>query len=181
MLNWYALKTTPRWEKKIASLLSAKGHEVYCPLNKTIRQWSDRKKLVEEPLFKTFLFAKIEDGCKYELLGTKGVIGFVNYLGKPGIVREEEIITIKKFLSEFENIQTEFIQPAINSEVRINQGVLMNFKGLVVEVSGKLARVKLEGLGFALIATIEQRHLDVLKKGESISEKKGRATQHSKL
>lgn len=163
MINWYALKITPRWEKKLAAVLSAKGYDVYCPLNKTMKQWSDRKKLVEEPLFKTYLFVKIEESRKYELLNIRGLLGFVNYLGKPGIVRDEEIITIKKFLSEFDNIDAEYIQPEVNSEVRINQGILMNYKGMVIEVSGKLAKVKLEGLGFALTATIEQKHLDVLK------------------
>ena len=50
--NWYAVYTLPRWEKKIARLLEEKGYEVYCPLNRVQRQWSDRKKTVLEPLFK---------------------------------------------------------------------------------------------------------------------------------
>lgn len=168
MINWYALKTNPRWEKKLAATLSAKGYEIYCPLNKSLRQWSDRKKMVEEPLFKSYLFVKTEDAHKYDVLQTKGIIGFVNYLGKPGIIREEEINTIKKFLSEFEEVQTREINYAVNNAVRINSGILMNYKGIIMEVLGKQAKVKLEGIGLSLTATLEQKHLDLLHESSEI-------------
>ena len=50
---WHAVYTKPRWEKKVAALLDAKGIEYYCPLNRVVKQWSDRKKTVLEPLFKS--------------------------------------------------------------------------------------------------------------------------------
>jgi hypothetical protein len=51
--KWYAVYTRPRWEKKVAEILTDKKIENYCPLNKVVRQWSDRKKIVHEPLFTT--------------------------------------------------------------------------------------------------------------------------------
>jgi len=58
---WHVLYTKPRNEKKVAERLSSAGYTVYCPLQKVRRQWSDRVKVVEEPLFKGYLFVKIEE------------------------------------------------------------------------------------------------------------------------
>jgi transcription antitermination factor NusG len=65
--NWYALYTKPRWEKKIHKLLQQKGIESYCPLNKVRRKWSDRIKVVEEPLFKSYIFVRVEESLKTEV------------------------------------------------------------------------------------------------------------------
>lgn len=164
--NWYVINTLPRWEKKVAMLLSRAGYENYCPLNKVQKQWSDRKKIVDEPLFKGYVFVKTYDKTKFELLNFKGIINFVFYLGKPGVVREAEIETIKKFLFEFENVSVENNGLMPSDEVIINQGVLMNYKGIVMEVCGRLAKVQIEGLGCILIATFSQKHLDLLNKTE---------------
>ena len=59
--KWLAVYTRPRWEKKVDQLLKEKGTESYCPLNKVRRKWSDRVKLIEEPLFKSYVFVKIDD------------------------------------------------------------------------------------------------------------------------
>ena len=58
--KWYALYTKPRWEKKIDSVLIRKGVESWCPLQKIERQWSDRKKIIEDPLFKSYVFVRID-------------------------------------------------------------------------------------------------------------------------
>ena len=60
-LPWCVLYTKPRNEKKVAERLTGAGYTVYCPLQKVRRQWSDRVKVVEEPLFKGYLFIKIEE------------------------------------------------------------------------------------------------------------------------
>ncbi|MFW1373630.1 transcription termination/antitermination NusG family protein, partial [Vibrio parahaemolyticus] len=59
--RWHALYTKPRWEKKIDTVLLRKGVESWCPLQKVERQWSDRKKIIEDPLFKSYVFVKIDD------------------------------------------------------------------------------------------------------------------------
>ena len=102
--KWYAIYTRPRWEKKVNRLLSEKGFESYCPLNKVRRKWSDRYKLIEEPLFKSYVFVKIEDAERTPIRMTSGVINFVYGDGKPAVIREREIQNIKKFLDEYENV-----------------------------------------------------------------------------
>ena len=59
--HWHVLYTKPRNEKKVAERLSGAGDTVYCPLQKVRRQWSDRLKVIEEPLFKGYAFIHIED------------------------------------------------------------------------------------------------------------------------
>src|SRR3569832_1099930 len=96
-LKWYAIYTRPRWEKKVNNLLSQKGIEVYCPLNKIRRKWSDRIKTIEEPLFKSYVFVKVNDEDRTSVRMTNGVVNFVYWNGKPAIIREKEIQTIKRF------------------------------------------------------------------------------------
>jgi transcription antitermination factor NusG len=158
--NWYAVYTKPRWEKKVAAMLLEKGIENYCPINKVIRQWSDRKKIVMEPVFKGYVFVKLEDNKKWQVKDVNGILNFVYWLGKPAIIREEEIDTIRKFLNEFEDVQVEPKGVVVNSEVRIRQGVLMNYHGIVVEVLGNRAVVKIETLDIQLSAHFDKKNLE---------------------
>lgn len=161
-LHWYAVNTRPRWEKKIASILDSKGIENYCPLNKVVRQWSDRKKVVLEPIFKCYIFIKVEDDKKWDLKRIDGILNYVYWLGKPAKIKEEEIITIKKFLNEFSDIKVEQIRFRVNQKVRIKQGVLMNYEGILLEVSGNRAFVKLESMGLQLSAHFDKKNLEVV-------------------
>lgn len=151
-LRWYALYTRPRWEKKVAELLCIKKIENYCPLQKTERMWSDRKKIILEPLFKSYVMVRLASKAHIPVLQTDGVLGFVTCQGKPAVIRDEEIETVKQFLNEYEHVQVERIDVGINDEVTIINGPLMQQKGQVLEVSGKMVKVMLPSLGFALVA-----------------------------
>ena len=76
-LPWYVLYTKPRNEKKVAQRLSEAGYNVYCPLQKVRRQWSDRTKVLEEPLFKSYLFIQIEDSRRDEVFSFRDCALFV--------------------------------------------------------------------------------------------------------
>lgn len=160
--NWYAVYTKPRWEKKVARLLEERGIENYCPLNKTIRQWSDRKKIILEPIFKSYVFVKVEEEKKWELKKINGILNFVYWLGKPALIRESEIETIKKFLNEFTDVQVkEQTGLKVNSKVRILQGVLMNYHGLLIELHGNTAKVRIDSMGISLHAQFDKKNLEL--------------------
>ena len=89
--KWLAVYTRPRWEKKVNQLLIEKGVESYCPLNKVRRKWSDRVKVVEEPLFKSYVFVKVDDQDRTAVRMTNGVINFVYWDSKPALIKEKEI------------------------------------------------------------------------------------------
>jgi transcription antitermination factor NusG len=160
--HWFAVYTKPRWEKKVASVLEQKGIENYCPLNKIVRQWSDRKKIVLEPIFKSYVFVKIDDEKKWEFKKINGIVNFVYWLGKPAHIRDEEITTIRKFLNEFNNIEIVYNNITLNSKVRVKQGVLMNYHGILLELIGNKAKVKIESMGIQLSAQFDRKNIEII-------------------
>lgn len=148
--------------KKVASLLEAKGIEYYCPLNKVVKQWSDRKKTVLEPLFKSYVFVRVEEKQKWELMKISGILNFVNYLGKPAKIRNSEIETVRKFLNEFESVDVVENSTPVNTIVKIRKGVLMNYQGILLEVSGNKASVKIESMGLQLTAVFDKTNIEIL-------------------
>lgn len=159
-LHWYAVNTRPRWEKKIALALDTRGIENYCPVNKVVKQWSDRKKVILEPIFRGYVFVKVEEQKKWDIKKIDGILNYVYWLGKPATIREEEITTIKKFLHEFSDVAVEQIGLQVNQKVRIRQGVLMNYEGILLELSGSRAFVKIESMGLQLSAHFDKKNLE---------------------
>jgi transcription antitermination factor NusG len=157
--KWLAVYTRPRWEKKVNQLLEEKGVERYCPLNKVRRKWSDRIKVVEEPLFKSYVFVKVNDDDRTEVRMTPGVINFVYWQGKPAIIKEKEINAIKRFLDEYENVEVRPIEIKINQRVKINAGPMMEQEGKILYIKNKTVTVAIDSLGYILIATIDKRKL----------------------
>jgi transcription antitermination factor NusG len=163
--TWYVVYTRPRWEKKVAATLAQKGIENYCPLNKILRQWSDRKKVVLEPLFKGYVFVKVHDRMKWDIKKIDGILNYVYWLGKPAKVKEEEITTIRRFLAEFEEVEVSTRNLEANTRIIIKQGVLMNYKGIILEVSGSRAKVKIDSLGLDLTAVFDKNNLEAVPLG----------------
>lgn len=158
-LKWYAVYTKPRWEKKVNSLLLQKGVEVYCPLNRVRRKWSDRIKTIEEPLFKSYVFVKVNDEDRTNVRMTNGVVNFVYWNGKPAIIKEKEIQTIKRFLDEYENVEVVKMELAAGDRVQVIAGPMMDQEGKVIEVKNKMAKVCIDSLGYMLIAYIDKSKL----------------------
>ncbi len=157
--KWLAIYTKPRWEKKVAALLMQKGIETYCPLNKVRRRWSDRMKLVEEPLFKSYVFVKVAEDERTSVRMTDGVINFIYWDGKPAIIRDKEIQVIRQFLNEHENVALVKVDFRPGQQVRITAGPLMDLEGRVLELKNKVAKVLIESLGYMLVADIEKNKL----------------------
>ena len=150
--KWFAIYTKPRWEKKVNSRLLEKGVESWCPVQKKVSQWSDRKKIIEDPLFKSYVFVHIAEDERLAVLTTNGALQFVQYLKKPAVIRDEEIEAVKQFLKDYEHVQVEPVDVNINDEVTIVTGPLMQQKGQVMEVKHRMVKVMLPSLGFALVA-----------------------------
>ena len=146
----------------MASLLDEKGIGHYCPLNKVTRQWSDRKKVVLEPLFKGYVFICIAEDKKWEVLQINGIVNYVYWLGKPARIREEEIDTIRKFLHEFNDVEVMEGDMSVNKAVKIKQGVLMNYQGLILEASGNRAKVRIVSMGIELSAYFDKKNLELI-------------------
>jgi transcription antitermination factor NusG len=140
-------------------LLIEKGLESYCPLNKVRRKWSDRMKIVEEPLFKSYVFVKVSDDDRTAVRMTNGAINFVYWDGKPAVIKEKEIIAIKRFLNEYENVEAVLADLKVNQRVRITNGTLMDQEGKVLDIRHKIAKVAIDSLGYILVAYIDRTKL----------------------
>ena len=157
--NWYAVYTKPRWEKKVYGLMTREGIEAYCPLNKVRRKWSDRVKWVEEPLFKSYLFVRVQEGEQARVRMVNGVVNFVYWLGKPAVVRDMEILTIHKFLNDHKEVWAEPIAFQEDVQVMIRQGVFMDKRGKIIKVINNKVQVVIESIGYRLLALVDKSNL----------------------
>ncbi len=145
MTTWHVIHTKPRQEKKVASLLSAKGYEVYLPLQKVWKQWSDRKKKVEEPLIKSYVFIQASVENRAQALFTSGVVKYLYWLGRPAEVPNSEIEILRQFLGEHKQSSSEHLS-IINKEdeIEIQFGVLKSSKGKFIAKQGNRLVINME-------------------------------------
>lgn len=151
--HWYAVYTRPRSEKKVNTLLQKKNINSWCPLQKVERQWSDRKKIVEEPLFTSYVFVCINEEERVAVLQTDGVINYVHHTGKPAVIKDGEIELIKSYLQEPGTYITTQSWESLEEDlkVQVTNGVFMSNTGTVVKAGRKKVYVKLESLGQVMI------------------------------
>jgi transcription antitermination factor NusG len=101
MNSWLILQTRPRWEKKASDLLFQKGLEAFCPLLLVKRKWSDRIKLIRQPLFPLYVFVKVSEEGRTTVRLTPGAVNFVVKDRKPVIIKEKTIEAIKQFQEKY--------------------------------------------------------------------------------
>ena len=162
--KWYVVYTKPRWEKKIHALLTERRLENYCPLNKVSKKWSDRMKVVEEPLFKSYVFVKVTEEEQTKVRMVNGVINFVYWLGKPAVVKDKEIELIKKFLNEYENVQAQPLILQQNMKVRIQQGAFIDKEATIIKLVNNKVQVIIESIGYSLTAFVEKSNVAIVEK-----------------
>jgi transcription antitermination factor NusG len=161
--KWFAIYTKPRWEKKVNNRLLEKGIESWCPVQKKESQWSDRKKIIEDPLFKSYVFVHITDDERVAVLTTNGALQFVQHLKKPAVIRDEEIELIRSYLLEknvtlsIENLR-HFNE---NNKVVVRKGVFMDIEGTVIKGGSKKVYVRLESLDQVLVVEFPAEHLSL--------------------
>jgi transcriptional antiterminator RfaH len=127
--------TLPRNEKKVAERLQEKGYTVYCPLIKTLRQWSDRKKMITVPMFNSYVFINIDGTERVSVLKVHGIRNFVYWLGQPAIVKDYEIEAIRLISTEAEDIKVTNLKIAEGDTMCITEGPFKGLHGVVGEVN----------------------------------------------
>ena len=150
--KWYPVYTHPRAEKKACQALINKGVETYLPLHRQLKQWSDRKKWVEEPFIKSYLFVHINQHQQTEVLMTQGVSRFIYFSGKIASMPDRQIDELKLVMaSPFDlEITEEDLQPG--EKVMIKAGPLKGLKGEIISYrSQKQLALRLENLGYSII------------------------------
>lgn len=159
-MSWYVFHTKPRNEKKVAQRLTDKGFDVYLPLQKMLRQWSDRKKKVEEPLYKSYVFFQGSEVERQEAIQTPGIVRCLFHNRKPALVRDEEIEAIRAFLGELENYPEATInQFEIGDSISIKSGALKGLEGKYVDRHGDDLFLLVETMGRIVHAKLPARYV----------------------
>lgn len=157
--KWYVVYTKPRWEKKVFNRFIESGMEAYCPLNKVRKKWSDRVKWVEEPLFKSYVFVQVTEDEQIGVRMINGVVNFVYWLGKPAIVKNKEIETIRKFLNDYSEVEALPLDLHRDTKVTILQGAFMDKEATVIKLLNNKVQVNIESIGYSLVAVIDKSNI----------------------
>lgn len=147
--NWFILIVKSKNEIKVSEQLAAMGFEVYCPVVKEVRMWSDRKKTVEVPLFKSYVFIYVTEKERSSVFTVPGVMRYLFWLGRPAVVRETEMSTLQEWLSEDVGEVT-LAKIVAGDTVTIKKGVLKDKDALVQQVGKKRVRLVIQGLGMVI-------------------------------
>ena len=164
--HWHALYVRSRSERKVLSQLEEKGIEAYLPLITRIKQWSDRKKKVEEPLFKSYVFVHNSLRQHYDVLNVYGVVRFVTFEHKAVIVPDNQIVAIKKYIDD--PVEDESVVKnndlKVGQMVRITNGVLQGLVGRLVSVNNKRSLVVyIESVGQVVPVSISRAKVEPIK------------------
>lgn len=162
---WHVLYTRARSEKKVNEYLERRGFTTYLPLQKVRKQWSDRKKWVQEPLFRSYLFVKILRKEYFDVLMAPGAVKYVYFEGKPAIVPEKQINDLRQLIEH--QVPIEQVTPIVHKgdRVRITRGPMMDVEGVMHDTqSGKKVIIQIEGLEQALAITVPLADVVVIAK-----------------
>jgi transcription antitermination factor NusG len=153
--NWYVVYTMPHHEKKIYAQLQKEGINAYLPLQTTLKQWRDRKKKVNEPLFRSYLFVHINMNEYYKVLNRPGVIRYVCFEGKAVKVPETKIEAIQNLLDNKVELEESPTYLKKGDKVRIMGGILQGFNGeLVLLNNQKRVIIRIEEINKSLFVNV---------------------------
>jgi transcription antitermination factor NusG len=140
--------------------LQTQGIISYCPVREEEHKWADRKKMVEVPLFTSYLFVKINPREESKVRQTLGVINFVYFQGKPAIVQDSVIDDIKHYLSACPDMDViNFNELSVGDRVRVKSGAFVDQEGQVLEIQGKHVLMSLDNLKCVLVARVHSSNI----------------------
>ncbi len=158
---WYAIYTKSRAEKKTYALLKQRGFEVYLPLQKRFKQWSDRKKWVEEPLFNSYMFVYVSEREYYEVLQAPVVVRYITFSGKAAPIREDQILFLKKILSSESELEISDHQFSVGEKVKVVGGPFHGMDGELVDIyNSKRFMIRFDQLNKSIILNIPTVYLE---------------------
>ncbi len=155
--HWYAVYTRSRGEKVAAKLLQDQGVEVYLPLQRKLRQWSDRKKWVEVPYINSYLFVYTSEKEYYDILNTQGIIRYITFEGKAAIIPDWQIEAMKKIIASDTLVTFSAYRFKKGEKIQIEAGALMGYEGEVVKDSDgkKKVIIRIDPLGVSMMLHID--------------------------
>jgi len=163
--QWYAIYTRANGEKKLFDNLQEKNIECYLPTRKVLKVWSDRKKWVEEPLFRCYIFVKVSYKEFFNVLNTPGAICYISFGGRAQSIPESQITNIRTFLYQCDHEVTltyERIQKG--AVVEVLYGSLKGVKGEVANIYGQMRLlIRIDSMNCSLYANISRDEVKLIE------------------
>jgi len=166
--QWYAIYTRANSEKKLFENLCSKNIECYLPVRKVLKHFCDRKKWVEEPLFRSYIFVKVSNKEFFDVLNTNGAVCYISFGGKAQSIPEVQIEAVKRFLDQTESeitVSYERIQKGISVEVLFG-----SFKGVYGEVVSILGQsrllIRIDSMNCSLYANIAKEEVKPIEENQ---------------
>ena len=169
--RWFAIYTKFRSEKDVVRRLARKGIEAYTPINRVVRQYTRKRKIVDLPLINSYVFVRIKKDQYIKVLETEYVHRFISFSKNLISIPEEEIDLLKRICLEMADIETESIPYQEGKPVEIISGNLTGIQGKLTADLGKNFLVELEYIGIGLRLEINPKYLKPLpgwKGGEMV-------------
>ena len=161
--RWYPIYTRSRFEKKTQAELIKKQIVSYLPLKKTIKQWSDRKKIVEEPLLSSYLFIYISAKEYNDVLLTHGFSRFIYFSGKIAHLPDKQLEDLKMLLAHSSDLEIISYDISLGEKVLIKAGP---FKGIIAELvslkNKKGIILRLQNLGCSIMINTSLAYIEPL-------------------
>ena len=167
--QWYAVYTRANSERKLLDCLQEKNIECYLPLNRVLKFWSDRKKWVEEPLFKGYVFVKVSYKEYFDVLSAPGAVCYICFGGRAQAIPERQINNVKTFMAQTEHeitVSHERIQRGVSVEVL--NGSFKGINGEVINVLGQARLlVRIDSMNCSLYANISRDEVKLLEEKQT--------------
>jgi transcription antitermination factor NusG len=153
--HWHALYTRHQHEKRIARILSSKGHDIFLPLYASTRRWQDRDKRLSLPLFPCYVFIRGGLDRQVQILSTPGVFTIVGWTGRPAIIPHGQIEGVRRLVESAIRIEPHpFLKTG--DRVRVTSGALRGLEGLLARKKNLFRLVvSLEMLGRSAAVEID--------------------------
>ncbi len=162
--KWFAIYVKSRSEKKVFKLLDDIGIESFLPLITRVKQWSDRKKKVEEPLFHSYLFVNIPLTDYYRVLQIPGVVKFITFEKKPVPVPDNQITAIKKYIDDTDLHDINYEDLKEGELVRVKSGQMKDLIGRFIKINGKhRIIIDIDAVGQSLPINIARSNVEAVR------------------
>ena len=161
-VSWYAACTRPRHEKRVLQQLADRRFEPFLPLFQAVHRWKDRRKIVELPLFRGYVFVRISPQQRVGVLQTPGVVRFVCFNGRPAALPDSQIEALRSAYDRGLRFEPHPLLK-VGSRVRVRHGCLAGAEGVLVRRKHSLRFVlSLELLNRAVSVEVDAADIELL-------------------
>lgn len=159
---WYVGYTYPQAERKVDQKLRQLGMTSFLPMHTIVKQWSDRIKKLDVPLFPNYIFVNSSPHERFNALGIKELVRFISFEGIPAVVSDEVISSLKKILNADLEVSSE-IMYSEGVKVKIRDGRFAGAEGTLIRKNGKARLlIQIEALNTQVSVEVPVNSVEIL-------------------